>query len=138
MNVSNLTFPVICFWRHLVRVERSLETLTTTTAAGLKNQMFDNVVVVGSNGVAGRIKTATKLHGIGPFWGYNMFLNQRIKVDIVFDDESFVMTVEDLRKRLLAAFGKWHGWQTRGDFLELKAAIENAKTVSEIIQLVKD
>ncbi len=136
MTVSDLQFPVVCFWRHLFRIETTAETFTTTTKAGIKNRMFDNVLVIGSNGQAVRVKSARKLHGVGPFWGYNIFLNQRIKVELTFDGEPFQMSVDDVRKRVLASFKQWHGWQTRDDFAELKAAVEKASTVAEIIRLV--
>ncbi len=136
MTVSDLQFPVLCFWRHLFRIEKTAEAFTTTTKAGLKNRMFDNVLVIGSNSQAVRVKSARKLHGVGPFWGYNIFLNQRIKVELIFDGEPFQISVEDVRKRVLASFKQWHGWQTRDDFDNLKAAVEKASTVAEIIRLI--
>ena len=138
MTVSDLQFPVLCFWRHLFRVEKTVETFTTTTKAGLKNRMFENVLVIGSDGQAARVKSANKLHGVGPLWGFNIFLNQRIKVDPVFDGEQFSVSVDEVRKRVLDSFRKWHGWQTRADFDELKAAIEKAETVAEVVRLVTD
>lgn len=136
MTVSDLQYPVVCFWHHLFRIEKTPETLTTTTKAGIKNRMFDNVLVVGSNGHAIRIKSARKLHGVGSFWGYNLFLNQRVKVDLFFDGSPFTVTVDDVRKRVLSSFKQWHGWQTRDDFDELKVAIEKASTVADIINLL--
>lgn len=136
MTVNDLHFPIICFWRHLFRIEKTAESFTTTTKAGLKNRMFENVLVIGSNGQAASVKSAKKLHSIGPFWGFNIFLNQRIKVELFFEGEPFVISVDDVRKRVLSSFRKWHGWQTRDDFDELKTAIEKASTVAEIIRLV--
>ena len=130
MTVSDLQYPVVCFWRHLFRIEKTSETLTTTTKAGIKNRMFDNVLVVGSNGHAIRVKSARKMHGVGPFRGYNIFLNQRIRVALEIDGEPFELTVDEVRKRILDSFKQWHGWQTRDDFDDLKASIENAAPFS--------
>jgi len=134
-TANKITFPVICFDRHLSRIRRDWDSLVTTTTAGVKNGMFDNMLVVDSNGKSMRVKSARKLHGVGLFWGFNPMVGQRIKVELIFDGEPFFMTVDDVRKRVLASFQKWHGWETRGDFDELKAAVEKASTVAEIIRL---
>jgi|GEM_PF-1875278 len=136
MTKNEITFPVICFYRHLLRIRNDWDTLVTTTTAGVGNGMFDNMLIVDSNGKAIRVKSARKLHGVGPFFGYNIFLNQRIKVELTFDSEPFQMLTDDVRKRVLNSFQKRHGWQTRGDFDELKSSVENASTVAEIIRLV--
>jgi len=78
MLVNELRFPVICFWRTLTRVRDNYEQLTTTTSAGVANGMFNNLLVVDSDGLSITVKKAEKLHGIGFLWGYNIFLDQRI------------------------------------------------------------
>lgn len=136
MTASDLVFPVICFDRHLLRIRTDWDTLVTTTTAGVKNGMFDNILVVDSNGKAIRVKSAQKLHGVGLFWGFNPMVGRRIKVELIFDGEPFTTTVDDVRTRILDSFRKRHGWQTRGDFDELKSSVEKASTVAELIRLV--
>jgi hypothetical protein len=138
MAANDITFPVICFYRHLLRIRRDWETLVTTTTAGIKNGMFDNMLVVDASGKAIRVKSARKLHGVGLFWGFNPMVGQRIKVELIFDGEPFAMTVEDVRNLVLGLFKKCNGWQTRGDFAELKASVEKAQTIAELIRLLAD
>lgn len=138
MNAIEFDFPIICFDRDSLRVRKDWDSLVTTTTAGVKNRMFDNILIVDANGTAVRVKSARKLHGVGPFWGYNIFLNRRIRVELVFDGEPFPMSVDDVRRLVLDSFRKWHGWRTRGDFKELKASVQNAQSVGEIIRLVSE
>lgn len=136
MTANELTFPVVCFHRHLLRVRNDWDALVTTTTAGVKNGMFDNMLVVDSNGKAIRVKSARKLHGVGLFWGFNPMVGRRIKVELVYDGDLFPMTVDEVRNLVLGSFKNRHGWQTRGDFDELKIVVEKAPTVAEIIRLV--
>jgi hypothetical protein len=134
MNELFLKFPVICFWRDLVRLRTSWEALTTTKKAGVKNGMFRDLLVVDSQGKCLRVKNAHKLHGVGLFWGYNIFMNQRIKVELELSGEPFNISLEEIKRMMFESFQRWHGWRSRGDFDELKASIEKAKSVSEIME----
>jgi hypothetical protein len=139
LTETDLRFPVIYFCvPFLASVEHNFETLTTATKVGLKKGSFDNMLIVGSDGKAVKIRNARKLHGIGPFWGYNIFLNQKIKVELVKDGDIFDISIDDVRNRVLQSFKKWHGWAARGDFRELKREIERTQTISEIINLLKE
>ncbi|QSA95833.1 hypothetical protein [Methylococcus sp. EFPC2] len=115
-----------------------MDMLTTTTTAGLKNGLFDNILLVDSNGVSYHIVGAKKLHGVGPFWGFNIFLNQRIRVEPVFDGEPAEMSLDEVRKRIFSSFKSKHGWETRGDIVELKKAINSAANFSELIEALRD
>ena len=138
MITSNLKFPILCFEHDFYpRIKQDWDSLTTTTKAGLKNGLFDNLLMVDSQGMGIRVKNAKKLYGVGPFWGYNIFLNQRIKVELVFEGEPFHISVDEVRKYVLMSFERWHGWVTRGDFKELVSSIHKAQSIREIIELLK-
>jgi hypothetical protein len=133
-----ISFPALCFNQGVAEVVRDEDALTTTNKLALKSHgWYDGLLIVDVNGQSIRVKSARKLHGVGLFFGYSFFVAQRIKVELVFDGEPFSMTVDDVRKRVLESFHKWHGWQTRGDFEELKAAVEKASTVADLIRLVR-
>jgi hypothetical protein len=133
-GLSKLTFPLLCVRGELIRVRTSLDALTTTTKAGLKNGYFRGLVLVDSRGQAVPIKDAHKLRGVGLFWGYNVFLNQRIKVELELSGEPFTVSLNEVKEMVRKSFQRWHGWSTRDDFEELKAAVESARSISEIIE----
>jgi hypothetical protein len=136
MKLPSFLFPVLCFWRELIRVTASLNQLTTTTRAGLTNGMFNSLLIVDGQGQAIKIKDAHKLHGIGLFWGYNIFLNQRIRVELEPSGEPFSISVDEVRGLVLKSFHTRHGWATRGDFEELEANVQKAASIPEIIRLI--
>lgn len=133
-----LQFPVLCFSQNLVLVVSSQEELTTTNKAALRNGFFANLLLVGSNSVGAQVKGARKLHGIGPFGGFNLFLNQRIRVALEFAGPPFAVELDDVKQRVQASFRNWHGWFSRGDFEELQARLERAQSVAEIVSLLDE
>jgi hypothetical protein len=58
------------------------------------------MTVVDSNGTGIKIKDAHKLHGVGLFWGYKLFLNQRIRVELEPSGEPFAVSVAEVRDML--------------------------------------
>jgi hypothetical protein len=60
------------------------EELTEANRLGLKRGWFDDLLIVGINLVAVRVKGATKLHGVGRFGGWNVFGEQKIRVSLSF------------------------------------------------------
>jgi len=42
----------------------------------------------------------------------------------------------EVRRLVLKDFRDWHGWESRDYFDELKAAVEKATSVAEIIRLI--
>ena len=136
MTVSAIKFPVLRFSQNLVGVQRAEDDLTTCTKVALKKGFFNEMLVLEESGKAYKVKGAKKLHGVGPFWGYNIFLNQMIKVELLFEGNPFQITVDEVKKRVLLSFKRRHGWSTRGDFEELRERVKNAKSILEIIRLL--
>ena len=136
MTASDLTFPVVCVYKGTIFTSKTLDALTRTTTAALRGGLFNGLHIVDSTGKEYTVKNAQKLHGIGPFWGFNVFLNRTVRVDIEIDDDPKMLSADEVRRLVLRDFRIWHGWESRGDFDELKAAVENASTVAEIIRLV--
>jgi hypothetical protein len=114
--------------------EKSEHELTTCSKLALrKGGYYEKMIIVDSEGTALNINGAKKLHGVGFLWGYNIFLNQRIRVQLQVKD-SFQMQLDEVKQRILESFRKWHGWKTRGDFSELKKPVQNAESIPDIIR----
>ena len=134
MHLNDLTFPVLCFSQNLVRVSQTVDALTTCSRPALrKGGYYSNLFLVDSAGTGLRVTGAEKLHGVGPFWGYNIFLNRRIRVRLNIDNVSIMVRLAEVKQRVLNSFEQWHGWSSRGDFDNLKASIEKATSIPEII-----
>lgn len=137
LDVAGIKYPVLCFSDPYLYVQCSPEEATTCTKSALNGGFFGNVLLVDSRGLGYKIKGARKLHGVGVLWGYNIFLNQRIRVELVQDGEPFEVSVDDVRQRVMKSFKRRHGWTTRDDFEELQQNVENARSIAEIIQLLR-
>jgi hypothetical protein len=55
------------------------------------------MLIVEANGKAYKVPGAKKLHGVGPFGGYNIFLNQKIKVELLFEGNPFQITADEVK-----------------------------------------
>ena len=135
-DIKITSFPVICFWREFIRIRSDEESLTTTTMAGLKNGMFTELLIIDLNGCGYKVKAARKLHGVGLLWGYNIFLNQRIKVELQYEDGFRDVPLYEIKDLVFRSFRKWHGWSTQGDFKELQADVINAISIAQIINIL--
>jgi len=131
-----LNFPVICFHRQFALLVKDWENLTTTTKTALKRGNFDNLLIVDSTGQAVRVKGARRLHGIGPFGGYNIFLNQRIKVTLEYDGAPFQMSLEEVKERIFRSFEEWEGWSASSNFEELQEQIQRSTSIKEIFEII--
>ena len=136
MTVTDFSYPVLCFNQGIMEIMPNEDTLTTSNKLGLRRAWYKGLLVIDTHGTTCKVRDAKKLHGVGWFGGYNLFLNQRIKVELVFEGPPFQMSVEEVRQRVLDSFKRWSGWKTRDDFDELKAAIEHAPSIPEVIRLL--
>lgn len=132
--LAQLEFPALCFNEKIVQLVSSAAVITLCTRAALKAGWYHGLIVVGSNGTAVRIKSARKLHGVGFLWGFNVFLNQRIRVEIEADGEPFTISFEELRRMIRGCIHSWHLWSARPDFPEFRARLLGATTIREILQ----
>jgi hypothetical protein len=131
-----LAYPVICFSQGIMVVEQTSSDLVTCTKTALKNGYFSDLVVVDSEGRSHRIRKAEKIRGVGPFWGYNVFLNQRIQVQLFEDEEIEQWSVDQTREKVLKSLRSWAGWDASGDLEELRSGISSARSYRDIAAIL--
>jgi len=117
---------------------RSADDLTQSTKAALRNGYFSGQLIVDSTGKALKVGGAKKLHGVGPFCGYNVFLNQRIKVELQLDGELSQVDLSQTRERVLKALRGSQGWDAGDDADALIASVEQAKSISDIASIITE
>lgn len=133
---SELVYPVLVLYRDTLYAEETEDFLTKTTSVALRKGLFNESKIIDSNGRQYIVTKARKLHGVGPFWGYNIFLNRWIRVALDLRSSGETLSVDGVRSLVLNDFQNSPNWQTRDDFQELLAAVERASTIAEIIGLV--
>jgi hypothetical protein len=136
MSLDLVTFPCLCLHKGTLFTVLSRDALTITTAAALRGGLFDNLKIVDSNGAEHVVRSARKLHGVGLFWGYNLFLNQRIRVALNVLPTARSYTADDVRNLVMGDLKNWHGWSSRADFEQLEHSVLRASSSAEILRLV--
>src|SRR5262245_12476310 len=128
-----LDFPVLLLHPKYGMVVKDWDSLTTSTAAALKNKVFEDLLIVDSSGKAFRVNGAKKLHGIGALGGFNIFLNQKIRVEPIFEGAPSQISVEALKERVFKSFEEWEGWSSASNFEEMSEKVRAANSIKEII-----
>jgi hypothetical protein len=134
-----MEFPILTLSRpSIIEVIKNENDLTICNAKALKNGYYANLRIVDTASYLYIVESAKKVGVIGPFAGFDIFLNQKIRVELLITQSPSKISLDELRKMVFDSFENWHGWSTRGDFDELKEKIENAKSVVEVIEYLKD
>jgi hypothetical protein len=135
-GLPGIEFPVLCFNQDIILVHHTYDEVTTASKAGLKGGWYDGLLIVSANSVAIRVKGATKLYGDGRFWGYNVFLNQRIHVGLEFDEPSFEISLGAVKSEVHRSLTKEYDlWSSGESVPRLRSQVNQAQSVVEIIRL---
>jgi hypothetical protein len=135
--VDAIKFPILCFSQGIAFVKNDMESLSTCTKAALRYEYFKEFWFIDSSNHKFKIKSAKKLHGVGLLWGYDVFLNQRIRVGLEVEEATPPhVSLEEAKAAVFKSFRKWHGWASADDFDELQAKIKNATSLSEIMDAI--
>jgi hypothetical protein len=141
IKISNVAFPIIAFSKdNSIHYARQESEITTCTKVSLKNNYFKNLKIIDSEGFIYIIENARKTGTIGPFWGYNILLNQKLKVELLFKNKSKnPIELKELKDKILTAFKKdEYFWNSDGNLEIRKTFIQKAGTHREIITHLTD
>jgi hypothetical protein len=134
-DILNLiVFPVLNFNKYFFSVVKDIDSLTRSTKAGLNNGVFDNLEIIDSSAQYFKVTEARKIGGIGFARGFNLFLNQRIRVELTFSEEVINIPLEKVRIKLMKVInGDRYFWESGGYFDELINIVENSKSIDYLI-----
>ena len=139
VGVDDISFPALGRLANgILDVLPTAEHLTLNTASGLKGGFYTGYELVDANGRWFRVVSARKLHGVGPFGGYNPFLGQKIRVELEIEDSRREASLEEVRGLVVSEFASSSSWQSRDDFDSLQAEITSASTLAELLRRLAD
>lgn len=140
MPIEKVNFPAMCLYGDDdFRIKRDFDDFTCTTSTGLKNGMFDDVLIIGSNGWCLRVKGAVKLHGIGFLFGYNpFFMDQKIRIQPRIAGEPFQLPFWEARRLILRCLIKSSVLRSMVGASSWRRRVWDATTISELIYLIED
>lgn len=137
MSIDNLRFPVIAVRGPIARVYATPNDLLTCTRSALRRGWFHDLLLVDARGNGRRVREATRVGTVGPFWGLDIFLNQWLRVMLHFDGDSVVVPLQELKRYLLLAVegapGRWDGGRSMS---ELRSLIAGATSREELLSLM--
>jgi hypothetical protein len=137
--IESFKYPVLTFAATLTVPVISADRLTQCTKHALNNRHFAGLVIVDSAGKAVRVRNARKLHGVGPFGGYDIFLDQKIRVELELDGAPFQMNLDEVKSRLMADFNSDGGyWDSCDDFDDLVSFVRDANAIDEITKFMTE
>jgi len=135
-GIEGIVFPILAFYGKEMLIYREPSELLQTTRAALKGGLFDGLKICASDGCRFVVTGARKIRGIGAFGGWNVFLNQRIEVELDVQASSPDWDEGEIKKAVARELRSWSGWKSRGDFLELEKGVRDARGVGELISLL--
>jgi hypothetical protein len=128
---------VLSFSGDFVEPIRNVDELTKCSTIALKRGYFNGLIIVDTNGRAIKIKRANKLHGVGSFWVFSILLNQTVRVTFEFAGGEFLMSLDEVKARLMNSFQTEAGqWDSRDDFDDVVAFVQNADSIKKISDFI--
>ena len=135
VNVNNLIYPVLRISQGMIFPAMDAARITTCSKIALSNGFFKNQKILDSSGNMFLVNEAKKLHGLGLFWGYNIFLNQRIQVQLDLSFES-KLSLTQTKNILLKALKNNQGWDSLEGVEDITKTVEEAQSISKIINFI--
>ena len=131
-SVERLSFPVLFWDKNGLYYARSGRHLTTCSKLALRKGFYRGLHVLDSNGVMMKVRDAEKIRGIGPFRGYNLFLEQQIAVKLHFGPMEESVSFDEVARRISRWFHQ-HGPELDAEGYQ-ESVVRKANSIGELIQ----
>lgn len=135
MTIDDLEFPILTFNQGIVLIEQSADAFTLCERGVIK-RWYCGLLIVDSYGRAARVTDVRVLHPVGPLWGYNIWLRQKVRVELVLTEESPAMPLEDVKRRVTSALKRSLGSVDPDYATQIRRELDDAPGVPEIIDLL--
>lgn len=135
-SANTLHFPVLQFSQGGLFPATSDTSLTTCSRTALKNGFYSGLLILDSGGKTRTVTGAKKLKGVGPLWGYNFFLNQRIAIELIWSGDTGSMTKNEVESLVLRTIQSSPSWTGSLDLAEITESIIAADSVGRIVEII--
>ena len=138
MNSKELNFPVLTFRRSdVMEFIMDNEHLVGCNALGLKKGCHTNLNIVDSGGNYYLVKSAIKIGNRGCFWGYNIFFNRKIRVQLNFDNVVKKISLNELKEMIMDNFEENRSFYESGiDYFQFQERVSNSESISALINKI--
>ena len=136
MTTSDFKYPVASVDKYgNVYISIDENTLTTINNASLKAHNWTDSYIVDCDGIAAKIEDMRFISGIGSFWGYSIFFDRLIRVEIILGEE-FSMSLDEIKKPILRYIhGGMSSVVSPSAVLQDMRTIKATKTIDDLFRL---
>lgn len=103
LKTNQLCYPVLRLSKGMIFPARNIDELDRCKMTALRSGFFNGLVLIDSDGRKLRVSGARKLRGVGPFFGFNIFLNQVVQIALTLVEPEQRADVEEVRRLVLDA-----------------------------------
>ncbi|MFM8911720.1 MAG: hypothetical protein ACKOE6_02225, partial [Flammeovirgaceae bacterium] len=130
VEIQGIKFPAITYAeRGPVSFARNIDDLTICNSLGLKKGFYNNLEIVDIEGNYFKVIDAKKTGTIGGLFGYNIFLNQKLRVALNIDNKVSKIELIQFKEKTINAFKKdITFWDSDGNFDNKIRSIEKASS----------
>jgi urease beta subunit len=136
-TITDIKFPIVVFEKtNAIFFARAKGEITICTAVAFKAGFYKDLQLIDSNGFFYKITDAIKVGTVGLFWGYNIFLNQKIEVELIVSNRSDrPIELDELKSRIIKVFKENSSfWDSDGLLQKRLAFVQKANSYLEIIE----
>ena len=118
----------------VIEVVNKLDDILICSKGALKNGFYTNLELIDSDGYLYKVQNATKVGSVGKFWGYDLFLDQTIKVELTITSNPQKLAFSEIKERIVRTINQDRFfWSSGGDLDEIKSRILDAKNFKSLI-----
>ncbi|GGG59620.1 hypothetical protein [Hymenobacter glacieicola] len=129
--MNEIVFPVALFTNQSrPYIYKSEEDLTTANAKALKNNFFNDSFIVDSSNYKFLITSVEKIHGIGLFGGYNIFLNQKVRIKLNLIRDLKELSLNNFLSEVIKRKKHYHG---NISYEEIVSNISSCGSIKDLI-----
>lgn len=97
---NDFKYPLIALNHQQIHIARNEKEILVCSKKALSNNFFKNMKIIDSSETLFNIDNAIKIKGHGLFFGYNIFLNRKLKIDLIVKSKNKI-NINDFKKLLL-------------------------------------
>ena len=131
-TLKDVQFPILYIKGATIGVIQREDTLTLCTAKALKDGWYQGLTIIDSFGKKFRVIEARKLHGVGLFGGYILFLNRKLRVELRLTREPEECSLGEVKELLLKSLQHDDRWIAGGNWEELQSNVKDGQSIREI------
>jgi len=138
MKIEEVKFPVVALARSsAITVYESKELLTKCFNRALANGYFENLFIIDSNCLGIEVMNAEKIGTVGGLWGYDIFLDQTIRVKLLLNNTVEQLSLDEVKNKILSTINENRSFWSSGESVAIiQSKITSARNMLDLINIL--